>query len=334
MIKVEHLVKKYGERYAVNDISFEVRKGEIVGFLGPNGAGKTTTLNILTGYLSSTSGKAMVDGLDILEHPMEVKKKIGFLPEQPPLYLDMTVREYLNFIYDLRKCKLNRRAHIDEIIRVVKLEGTENRMIKNLSKGYRQRTGIAGAIVGNPEVIIFDEPTNGLDPKQIIDIRNLIKELGKDHTVILSTHILSEVKSICDRILIINEGKIVADQITGDLAKNYHGNRRISVRVEGPTSAVLAEMKKLPGVVYSRVGAEYADGSASYLLESREEIDLRKPLFHMLAKHSWPILALEQPGANLEDVFIAALSEAPLDEQDAGEKNAVETKNQRKKGGK
>ena len=206
MIKVEHLVKKYGDRYAVNDISFEVRKGEIVGFLGPNGAGKSTTLNILTGYLSSTSGKAMVDGLDILEHPMEVKKKIGFLPEQPPLYLDMTVREYLNFIYDLRRCKLNRREHINEIIRVVKLEGTENRMIKNLSKGYRQRTGIAGAIVGNPEVIIFDEPTNGLDPKQIIDIRNLIKELGKDHTVILSTHILSEVKSICDRILIINDG--------------------------------------------------------------------------------------------------------------------------------
>jgi ABC-2 type transport system ATP-binding protein len=332
MIKVEHLIKKYGDRYAVNDISFEVKKGEIVGFLGPNGAGKTTTLNILTGYLSSTSGKAMVDGLDILEHPMEVKKKIGFLPEQPPLYLDMTVSEYLNFIYDLRKCKLNRKEHIAEIIRVVKLEGTENRMIKNLSKGYRQRAGIAGAIVGNPEVIIFDEPTNGLDPKQIIDIRNLIKELGKDHTVILSTHILSEVKSICDRILIINEGKIVADQITGDLAKNYHGNRRISVRVEGPTSAVLAEMKKLPGVVYSRVGAEYADGSASYLLESREEIDLRKPLFHMLAKHSWPILALEQPGANLEDVFIAALSEAPLDEQEA--KNAPENKPQKNKGGK
>ena len=309
MIKVEHLVKKYGERYAVNDISFEVRKGEIVGFLGPNGAGKTTTLNILTGYLSSTSGKAMVDGLDILEHPMEVKKKIGFLPEQPPLYLDMTVREYLNFIYDLRKCKLNRREHINEIIKVVKLEGTENRMIKNLSKGYRQRTGIAGAIVGNPEVIIFDEPTNGLDPKQIIDIRNLIKELGKDHTVILSTHILSEVKSICDRILIINDGKIVADQITGDINKNYHGNRRISVRIDGPSAKVLPEIKKISGVVYARVGAEYADGSASYLLESKEENDIRKQLFFMLAKNSWPILALEFPGANLEDVFISVVDD-------------------------
>ena len=193
-------------------------------------------------------------------------------------------------------------------------------MIKNLSKGYRQRTGIAGAIVGNPEVIIFDEPTNGLDPKQIIDIRNLIKELGRDHTVILSTHILSEVKSICDRILIINEGKIVADQITGDISKNYHGNRRISVRVEGPASKVLAEMKKIPGVVYSRVGAEYADGSASYLLESREDMDIRKPLFFMLAKNSWPILAMEQPGANLEDVFIAALDESNGEETDTNNK--------------
>jgi ABC-2 type transport system ATP-binding protein len=201
-------------------------------------------------------------------------------------------------------------------------------MIKNLSKGYRQRAGIAGAIVGNPEVIIFDEPTNGLDPKQIIDIRNLIKELGKDHTVILSTHILSEVKSICDRILIINEGKIVADQITGDLSKNYHGNRRISVRVEGPTNAVLAEMKKLPGIVYSRVGAEYADGSASYLLESRENTDLRKPLFYMLAKNSWPILAMEQPGASLEDVFIAALDDTP---EDTGR---TDTRNDKTKGGK
>ncbi len=320
MIKVEHLVKKYGDRYAVNDISFEVGKGEIVGFLGPNGAGKSTTLNILTGYLSSTSGKAMVDGLDILEHPMEVKKKIGFLPEQPPLYLDMTVREYLNFIYDLRKCKLNRRKHIDEIIRVVKLEGTENRMIKNLSKGYRQRTGIAGAIVGNPEVIIFDEPTNGLDPKQIIDIRNLIKELGRDHTVILSTHILSEVKSICDRIIIINEGKIVADQRTGNIDTELRGNRRISLRVDGPADRVLSEIKKLQGVVYASIGAEYADGTASYLIESKNEIDIRKPMFYMLAKNSWPILSLEFPGANIEDVFLSVVEESGHIESKGGNK--------------
>ena len=186
MIKIEHLVKKYGDRYAVNDISFEVHPGEIVGFLGPNGAGKTTTMNILTGYLSSTSGRAMIDGMDILEHPMEVKKKIGFLPEQPPLYMEMTPYEYLGFIYDLKKCTLNKKEHLDEICEVVKISDVKNRMIKNLSKGYKQRVGIAGAIVGNPEVVIFDEPTNGLDPKQIIDIRNLISNLGKKHTVILS----------------------------------------------------------------------------------------------------------------------------------------------------
>ncbi|MGN1095513.1 MAG: ABC transporter ATP-binding protein [Eubacteriales bacterium] len=303
-------MKKYGERYAVNDISFEVRKGEIVGFLGPNGAGKTTTLNILTGYLSSTSGKAMVDGLDILEHPMEVKKKIGFLPEQPPLYLDMTVNEYLNFIYDLRHCKLNRREHINEIIRVVKLEEAKNRMIKNLSKGYRQRVGIAGAIVGNPEVVIFDEPTNGLDPKQIIDIRNLIKELGRDHTVILSTHILSEVKTICDRILIINDGKIVADERTGNMEKELRGNRRISVRVDGPSAKVLPEIRRITGVTYAGVGAEYNDGTATYLVESRNDTDIRKPLFYMLAKNSWPILALEFTGANLEDIFISVVDDS------------------------
>ena len=310
MIKVEHLVKKYGERYAVNDISFEVEKGEIVGFLGPNGAGKTTTLNILTGYLSSTSGKAMVDGLDILEHPTEVKKKIGFLPEQPPLYLDMTVSEYLNFIYDLRRCKLNRKEHIKEILKVVKLENAEKRMIRNLSKGYKQRVGIAGAIVGNPEVIIFDEPTNGLDPKQIIDIRNLIKELGRDHTVILSTHILSEVKTICDRILIINDGKIVADERTGNIDKELRGNRRISVRIDGPSSKILPEIKRITGIVYAALSADHGDGSATYYIESQNNIDIRKPLFYMLSKNSWPILALEFPGANLEDIFISVVDDS------------------------
>ncbi|MBO4429331.1 MAG: ABC transporter ATP-binding protein, partial [Clostridia bacterium] len=169
MIKIEHLTKKYGERYAINDVSFTVEKGEIVGFLGPNGAGKTTTMSILTGYLSSTSGRAEVDGMDILEHPMAVKKKIGYLPEVPPLYLDMTVKEYLEFIYDLKKCTLGKKEHIGEIAKVVKLDDVMGRMIKNLSKGYRQRVGIAGALVGDPEVMIFDEPTNGLDPKQIVD---------------------------------------------------------------------------------------------------------------------------------------------------------------------
>lgn len=310
MIKVEHLTKQYGERYAVNDISFEVKKGEIVGFLGPNGAGKSTTMNILTGYLSSTSGRAMVDGLDILEHPLAVKKKIGFLPETPPLYLEMTVKEYLNFIYDLKKCTLNRKEHIEEICRVVKIEDTMNRMIRNLSKGYRQRVGIAGAIVGNPEVIIFDEPTNGLDPKQIIDIRNLIRELGKERTIILSTHILSEVKAVCDRILIINEGKIVADEKTENIESAIRGNRRLNIHIDGPTASVLPALKKINGVIYANIAQKYEDGSALYIVESKNNIDVRKPIFYVLAQNSWPILSLAIKGSDLEDIFISVVDEA------------------------
>lgn len=310
MIKVEHLTKQYGERYAVNDISFEVKKGEIVGFLGPNGAGKSTTMNILTGYLSSTSGRAMVDGLDILEHPLAVKKKIGFLPETPPLYLEMTVKEYLNFIYDLKKCTLNRKEHIEEICRVVKIEDTMNRMIRNLSKGYRQRVGIAGAIVGNPEVIIFDEPTNGLDPKQIIDIRSLIRELGKERTIILSTHILSEVKAVCDRILIINEGKIVADEKTENIESAIRGNRRLNIHIDGPTASVLPALKKINGVIYANVAQKYEDGSALYIVESKNNIDVRKPIFYMLAQNSWSIMSLAIKGSDLEDIFISVVDEA------------------------
>jgi len=212
MIKVEHLTKKYGGRAAVNDISFEVKKGEIVGFLGPNGAGKSTTMNILTGYLSSTSGRAMIDGLDILEHPLAVKKKIGFLPEMPPLYLEMTVKEYLNFIYDLKKCTLNRKEHIEEVCRVVKIEDTMNRMIKNLSKGYRQRVGIAGAIVGNPDVIIFDEPTAMLDPKGRSEVMKTIHMLREIYgiTVLLITHYMDEAVE-ADRVIVIDDGKVIID---------------------------------------------------------------------------------------------------------------------------
>ena len=316
MIKVEHLTKQYGERFAVNDISFEVKKGEIVGFLGPNGAGKSTTMNILTGYLSSTSGRAMVDGMDILEHPLAVKKKIGFLPETPPLYLEMTVREYLYFIYDLKKCTLNRKAHIEEICRVVKIEDTLDRMIRNLSKGYRQRVGIAGAIVGNPEVIIFDEPTNGLDPKQIIDIRNLIRELGKERTIILSTHILSEVKAVCDRILIINEGKIVADEKTENIEKALHGNRRLIIRIDGPAASVLPALKKVNGVVYAQSSQKHSDGSATFIVESRDDIDVRRPIFYMLAQNSWPILSMEYAGSNLEELFLSVVDEAESEDSD------------------
>ena len=221
MIRVENLVKRYGSNYALDDVSFEIGEGEIVGLLGPNGAGKSTTMNILTGYLSTTSGVAYVNDINILSDPIGAKKFIGFLPEQPPLYFDMTVMEYLNFVYELKGCTLDREAHLNEVLSVVKITDVKNRLIKNLSKGYKQRVGIAQALVGDPKVIIFDEPTVGLDPKQILEVRNLIRTLGKRHTVILSTHILAEVQAVCERVIIINKGKIIADERT----ENYQNDR-------------------------------------------------------------------------------------------------------------
>ncbi|MDR0974861.1 MAG: ABC transporter ATP-binding protein, partial [Ruminococcus sp.] len=207
MIEVQNLTKKYGQKAAVNNLSFTVNDGEILGFLGPNGAGKSTTMNILTGYISSTEGKALINGIDILDEPLKAKKFIGYLPENPPLYVDMTVKDYLDFIYRLKKCKLPKKAHIQEVCKLAKIEDVYNRIIKNLSKGYKQRVGVAQALIGNPPILILDEPTVGLDPKQIIEIRTLIKKLGKRHTVILSSHILSEIQSTCDRVIIINKGE-------------------------------------------------------------------------------------------------------------------------------
>lgn len=304
MIEINNLVKNYGSKFAVDDISFKVGKGEIVGFLGPNGAGKSTTMNILTGYLSSTSGEAKVGGIDILENPNEAKKLIGFLPEQPPLYMDMTVNEYLNFVYEIKSCKLNRAAHIAEIRQVTKIEDVKNRLIKNLSKGYRQRVGIAQALVGNPPVIIFDEPTVGLDPKQIIEIRNLIRNLGQSHTVILSTHILSEVQSVCDRIIIINEGKLIADERTENITRVVEENRRYSLKICGPQREVQALLRDIPGVISAELTGERELDSYTYLVEAEKGVDIRKPVFYALAEKNFPLLGLEPLGMNLEEVFI------------------------------
>lgn len=315
MIKIDHLVKHFGDKKAVNDISFTVEEGEIVGFLGPNGAGKSTTMNILTGYLSSTSGKAEIDGIDILESPLEAKKKIGFLPEQPPLYLDMTVEEYLNFVYELKGCNLNRKKHIAEICDVVKINNVYKRMIKNLSKGYKQRVGIAQALIGNPKVIIFDEPTIGLDPKQIIEIRNLIRTLGKHHTVILSTHILPEAQAVCDRIIIINEGKVVANEKRENLSNLIQGNRRFEVQICGPQKEVLSELKSMQGISY----VEYLGGadldSHSFMIESYPGVDIRKTLFYALAKNNWPLIGIETMGATLEDIFISLVDKKDDDQK-------------------
>ncbi len=309
MIKIEHLVKNYGANCAVDDISFEVKKGEIVGLLGPNGAGKSTTMNILTGYLSSTSGSVSVAGLDVLDNPLEAKKHIGYLPEQPPLYLDMTVEEYLIFNYNLKGCKLNRTKHLEEICDVVKIRDVYKRVIKNLSKGYRQRVGIAQALIGSPEVIIFDEPTVGLDPKQIIEVRNLLRNLGKDHTVILSTHILQEVQAVCDRIIIINKGRIVADERTENITRAVENNRRFQVKICGPQREVLAMLRAKSGIVYAEVMPGRDGDAYTYTIESEVGVDIRKNLFYTLAEKNWPLVGMEAIGMSLEDIFIAIVDQ-------------------------
>ncbi|MBR7099434.1 MAG: ATP-binding cassette domain-containing protein [Clostridia bacterium] len=310
MIKIEHLVKNYGSNCAVDDISFEVEEGEIVGFLGPNGAGKSTTMNILTGYLSSTSGKASIAGIDILTDPIGAKKLIGYLPEQPPLYLDMTVEEYLNFNYELKGCKLDKAAHLEQICETVKIKDVYHRVIRALSKGYRQRVGIAQALIGNPKVIIFDEPTVGLDPKQIIEIRNLIRGLGKAHTVILSTHILQEVQAVCDRIVIINKGKIVANEKTENISAAVDKSRRFNAKICGPQKDVLAMLRAMSGISYAEALAERDGDAYTYMVESDYGVDIRKKLFFELASRNWALIGLEALGMSLEDIFISVVDQS------------------------
>lgn len=308
MIEVKNIVKKYGDKYAVNDVSFRIDDGEIVGFLGPNGAGKSTTMNILTGYLSANSGTAVIDGIDILEDPTAAKKLIGFLPEQPPLYMDMTVKEYLNFVYDLKGCKFPRKEHLEEICQLMKIEDVFNRMIKNLSKGYRQRVGFAQALVGNPPVLILDEPTVGLDPRQIIEIRNLIQRLGKKHTVILSTHILQEVQAVCDRIIVINKGQLIADGNADTLTYKTAGNRRLVARIAGGRMEVKKALRAMDGVLFVDELGQKEQGTYDYLVESQPSVDVRKPLFRMLAERGWILMGLKSMDMSLEDVFVSLIT--------------------------
>ena len=321
MIEVENLVKRYGAKYAVDDISFKVGKGEVVGFLGPNGAGKSTTINIITGFLSSTSGTVRVAGNDVLEYPERAKRMIGYLPEQPPLYVDMTVDEYLNFAYDLKKCEYNRKKHLDEVCEVTKITDVRNRLIKNLSKGYRQRVGIAEALVGNPPIIILDEPTVGLDPKQVIEVRSLIRALGANHTVLLSTHILSEVQAVCDRIVIINKGKIIADEERDSIAAVAADSRAFMAKICGPSREVTAMLRSRPGIKRVERQTERDGDAYSYVIESEAGVDIRKSLFFALAQNNWPLVGLEPVGEDLEAVFIKLVDRAE-NKKAGGEKKA------------
>lgn len=304
MIEVKNLTKRYGDIKALDDISFTVDTGEVLGFLGPNGAGKSTTMNIITGYISSTSGTVTVDGTEILENPRETKRKIGYLPEIPPLYPEMTVRKYLEFMFDLKKVKLPKKEHIEEIMRLVRITDTADRLIKNLSKGYRQRVGFGQALLGNPPVLILDEPTVGLDPKQIIEIRKLIRSLGKKHTVIFSSHVLSEISATCDRIIVISEGRLVADSKADELSKALADTQKLSLTVEGSPSDVLGEIKKIPGVKKYMKVRELGEKSAVYSVEYGNEFDIRREVFSAMARINAPILEMKSGNESLEDMFL------------------------------
>lgn len=310
MIEIKNLVKRYGTNLAVDNISFTVNDGEIVGFLGPNGAGKSTTMNILTGYLSATDGQCLIGGVDILERPIEAKKKIGYLPELPPVYPEMTVREYLGFVYDLKKCTLNKKKHLDEICDVVGITHVQHRLIGNLSKGYRQRVGFAQALVGNPEVLIFDEPTVGLDPVQIIEIRNLIKSLGKKHTVILSTHILSEVQAVCDRIVVINKGKLVANATAEELDRLSGVSSKSKLKITGNPENVIFALCSVQGVSGAELisrQCEQADCN-EYIITGENSEETRKKIFFTLASREMAILSFEPCASSIEDIFISLVT--------------------------
>ncbi len=323
MIEVKNLTKCYSAHKAVDNISFTVNDGEILGFLGPNGAGKSTTMNIITGYLSATDGSVSVGGFDILENPDEAKRHIGYLPEHPPLYMDMTVCEYLNFMYDLKKVTMPRKAHLKEICNLVKINDVYHRVIKHLSKGYRQRVGIAQALIGNPEVLILDEPTVGLDPRQIVEIRKLITHLGRNHTVILSSHILSDVQAICERIIVINKGQLIADASPDDLSKSLSNDSSLTVRVRGPEHDVHKVIKSIAGVQSVTALTKREMNAHDFKIEVADGYDIRAELCKRVVERNWAILKLMPYELSLEDVFMRLTDGTSDDAEIAAIKNAV-----------
>lgn len=304
MIEVKNLVKKYGNHLAVDHLNFTIEEGHIYGFLGPNGAGKSTTMNIMTGYLGATEGEVLINGHDILKEPEEAKKQIGYLPELPPLYMDMTVREYMEFAAELKKIPKEKRAEsIEDVEKLVKIKDVEKRLIKNLSKGYRQRVGLAQAVLGFPEIIILDEPSVGLDPKQIIEIRELIRKLAKKHTVILSSHILAEVREVCDYIMIISKGKLVASDTPENLERYLGESGLIEIETRTEASKVKEVLKNVPGI--EKVSAKIdASGITSGQIREKRGQDIREELFTTFAEKKMPLLKLNAVQVSLEDVFM------------------------------
>lgn len=322
MIEVKNLVKRYGNHTAVDHLSFEIEKGKIYGFLGPNGAGKSTTMNMITGYIASTEGTVVIDGHDILEEPEEAKKCIGYLPEMPPLYFDMTVLEYLKFVADLKKIPKDKKASmIEEIMDMVKITDMKNRLIKNLSKGYRQRVGIAQAVLGYPEVIILDEPTVGLDPKQINEIRDLIKGLKQKHTVILSSHILSEVSAVCDYVLIISHGKLVASDTPENLGKLAAGSNNLNLLVKGQKDTIRAALEAVEGVKEVTVKKSPEEGVYAITVGTEENMDVREKVFYSMVNAGCPILEMQSRKVSLEEIFLELTESEKKDKDASGKKS-------------
>lgn len=312
MIEVTNLTKRYGDHTAVDHLSFKVEKGQIYGFLGPNGAGKSTTMNIITGYLAASEGTVTIDGHDVQQEPEEAKKRIGYLPELPPLYLDMTVEEYLRFAAELKKVpKAERREQVEQVMNMTWITDMRDRLIKNLSKGYRQRVGLAQALLGSPEVLILDEPSVGLDPKQIIEIRDLIRELGKNHTIILSSHILSEVSAVCDHIMIISHGKLAASDSPEGLQKLMSGSGELKLTVKGSYEALKDAVKDMAGIQDMKQQDGASEGCCDVLIKMDSEQDIREKLFYLLAEKRLPILSMMLSERSLEDIFLELTEEAP-----------------------
>lgn len=310
MIEVKNVTKKYGSFLAVDNISFTVKDGEVVGFLGPNGAGKSTTMNMITGFIEPTEGKIIVNGYDVLKKPISAKKQIGYMPEGVPLYSDLTVKEFVTYMAELKKVpRKEKREKVEKALEQTGIKDVEKKLIRNLSRGYKQRVSLAGALIGDPEVIILDEPTVGLDPKQITEIRKLIKDLGKEHTVILSSHILSEVSQICERVIIINKGRIIAIDTPENLEKKTQEKNVLLLTVEDKNNYMKNLQKDLPEMLECKLIKNNDDGTMQYMIKSDAEIDLRKNLFDILPKNNVTIFELKKAEKSLEDAFITLVDE-------------------------
>ena len=310
MIEVRNLTKKYGDHFAIQDISFSLEKGKIYGLLGPNGAGKSTTMNIMTGYIAATSGEVILEGHDIFKEAEEAKKHIGYLPEIPPLYMDMTVWEYLFTVADLKGVpKSERKSMIGDVMEKVMITNMKDRLIKNLSKGYKQRVGIAQTLIGNPDIIIFDEPTVGLDPKQIIEIRTLIKRLGEDHTVLISSHILSEIGAVCDHVVIINKGHLVVSDSTENLEKLFKGQDILCLSAQGELEKIQNILREFPALSIADMKEAEEAETYRFQLKVQDQADYRKQLFFRFAEAGIPLLEISRAGMSLEDIFLEITEE-------------------------